>query len=231
MTGWIMPLREAGKGEIQAGRLGPLELVVAKLYVPEGLSPRRAARRLVRLERRLERMGVSRVVAPEELAQPGGLRRLRTVETLPLYQGAADVLVLGALERTVGQACRGRVSLSAPWLSGQLRQTARLLCPWVRALRIDVPRAGEDYAAWLQREYGLPVVPPSEPVDVTVAFGPGGRAQGWTLRLYDRPELGGLALAARGHSLPEECAQQLLALLWEAGAVRREQLYCRGGST
>ena len=225
MVGRIRFYQEKGRGSVGVEYLGALTLITAALYVPPGLPQRRLNRRLAKLERQLAGMGVGRVVLPEGFPYADRLGRLRPVDTLGFYRAVADVLALEALSRVRADVEQGSVALSAPWLCPELRRTAQRLCTQVRAIRIDVSQEGEDYARWLQRQYGLPVVPRSGQVDVTVAFGPGERAQGWTLRLYDRPRLGGLRLYARDLELPRDCNQQLLALLWEGGAVRREDLY------
>lgn len=222
MVGRIITRGEKGRGRVQVEYLAGLSLMTGVLYLPPGLSQRRAGRRLVRLEGQLRGLGVGRVVVPEGFS---GLTRLRPVDTLPFYRAVADVLVLEGLRLDGVAHPQGGVTLHAPWLCPELRRAAQRLCPLVRTLRIDVPGEGEDYARWLHRQYGLPVAPPEGPADVTASFGPGERAQGRVLRLYGRPELGGLRLSARGRMLPQECDQQLLALLWEQGAARREELY------
>ena len=226
MVGRIRFYQEKGKGSVGVEYLDGLTLITAALYVPPGLSQRRLNRRLAKLERQLAGMGVGRVVLPEGFPYADRLGRLRPVDTLGFYRAVADVLALEALGRVRADVKQGRVTLSAPWLCPELRRTAQRLCPQVRAIRIDVPQEeGEAYAKWLQRQYGLPVAPRSGQSHVTVAFRPGERGQGWTLRLYDRPWLGGLRLYARDLELPWDCDQQLLALLWEEGVVKREALY------
>ena len=93
----------------------------------------------------------------------------------------------------------------------------------MRGLLIDAP-GGEDYARYLQARFGLPVTPPSAGADVTVAFGPVGGRWGRRVELYEGGSLGGLSLAAEGIELPPDCADQVLALLWERGEVGRGKL-------
>ena len=44
------------------------------------------------------------------------------------------------------------------------------------------------------------------------------------MELYEGGTLNGLELRAEGLDLPSDCGDQVLALLWERGEVRREAL-------
>ena len=225
MVGRIVYRQEKGRSGLAVEYLGNLTLLTGVLRVPPGKPPRAAARRLARLERQMLRAGAGRVVLPEAFPYAALLTALRPVEVLPLYRAAADTLVLAALRRAGKPPEQGRVALSGPWLCPELERCAQRLCRAVRALRIQVPGEGEAYARRLQRQWGLPVLPPDLPADVTAAFGPGGPEQGSVLRLYGpRPETGGLRLWTHRLELPRDGGEQLLALLWESGAVKREDL-------
>lgn len=222
MVGLVRCVGERGRSRPAVERWGGMELLAAALYAPEGLPERRLERRLETLERTLRRAGVRRVVLPAAFPYAGRLRGLESVEPLALYREAADVLALGWLAGRGIPPERGRVALAGPRLCPELRQAAERLCRRVREVRVDAP-GGEDYARALQREYGVPVVPPAAPADVTVAFGP--TAQAAALRLYGgAPCLGGLRLTGEGLDLPPELEGPLLALLWERGSLRRERL-------
>ena len=223
MIGELVCLREKGRGRPERVSLGPLEAVRWTVYAPEGLSEWRLERRLRRAERGLAAANVGRVVFRAGFPDGDRLRRLRPVDPLPLWQGIADLLALGALDAEVVPYRRGRVALSAPRLCVELERTAERLCPLVRGLLIDVP-GGEDYARYLQAKFGLPVTPPAAGAEVTVAFGPGGGRWGRSLELYGQAGLGGLTVTAEGVELPEDCRDQVLALLWERGEVKRERL-------
>ena len=223
MVGQLVLAGEKGRFRLEEDRLGPLEVVRAVVYAPEGLPPWRLRWRLRWAERALVRAGAGRVVLDGGFPYGDRLALLRPVDPLPFFRGCADVLALGALEAEGVDRRRGRVALSAPRLCRELEDAAERLCPQVRGLLIDAP-AGEDHARYLQRRFSLPVSPPSARADVTVAFGPDGGRWGRSIELYEGGSLGGLTLTAEGVELPPECAHQVLALLWERGEVRRENL-------
>ena len=226
MVGRLVLARERGRSRLEEDRLGPLAAVRAVVYEPEGLSPRRLRRRLRRAERMLARAGAGRGGLDGDFPYRDRLALLRPVDPLPFWRGCADVLALGALELEGVAPDRGRVALSSPRLCPELERTAQRLCPRVRGLLIDAP-GGEDYARYLQAKFGLPVTPPAAGADMTVAFGPEGGRWGRRVELYEGGSLNGLELRAEGVDLPEECADQVLALLWERGEVGREELRVR----
>ena len=226
MVGELICLREKGRGQLERVRLGPLEAVRRTVYAPEGLPEWRLERRLRRAERELCAAHVVRVVLREGFPYGDRLRRLRTVDPLPLWRGTADLLALGLLDARGVPYVRGRVALSAPRMCAELQAAAERLCPLVRGLVIDAP-GGEDYARYLQSKFGLPVTPPSAGAEVTAAFGPGGGRWGPCLELYGQADLGGLTVTAEGLELTEDCRDQVLALLWERGEVKRERLVVR----
>lgn len=226
MVGQLVLARGRGRLRLEETALGPLRVLRAVVWEPEGLSPRRLSRRIGRAERALARAGVGRVVLGADFPCGDRLTLLRTVSPVPLWRGAADLLALGALDGSGVPRRRGRVALSAPRLCPELEGAAERLCPQVRELLIDAP-GGADYARYLQAQFGLPVTPLSAGADVTAAFGPGGGRWGRTLELYEGGTLNGLALRAGELALPEDCADQVLALLWERGEIRPEKLCCR----
>lgn len=223
MVGQLVLAREKGRLRVEEAALGPLKVLRATVFEPEGLRPWRLRRRLRRAERVLAQEGVGRVVLGGDFPYGDRLAALRPVDTLPLWRGCADALVLGALAAEGVPPARGRVALSAPRLCGELESTAERLCSQVRGVLIDAP-GGEDYARYLQVRFGLPVAPAAAGADVTAAFGPGGRRWGRSVELYEGGTLNGLTLGILGEELPVGCAEQVLALLWEQGQVRREDL-------
>ena len=226
MVGELVCLRQKGRGRTERVRLGPLEAVRRTVYVPEGLPEWRLARRMRRAERELLAAHVGRVILRAGFPYGDRLRQLHTVDPLPLWRGIADLLALSLLDARGVPYRRGTVALSAPRLCAELQAAAQRLCPLVRGLLIDAP-GGEDYARYLQAKFGLPVTPPAAGAEVTAAFGPGGGRWGRSLELYGQADLGGLTVTAEGLELPEDCRDQVLALLWERGEVKREQLTIR----
>ena len=65
MVGELICVQGRGRGKAEPSWLGPLAAARWTVYVPEGLSPRRLARRLLRAERGLAKLGVGRVVLRE----------------------------------------------------------------------------------------------------------------------------------------------------------------------
>ena len=225
MVGRLVLAEGKGRLRLSEDRLGPLTAVRAAVYAPEGLAPWRLRRRLARAERALVRAGAGRVVLSADFPYRDRLTLLRPVDPLPFWRGCADVLALGALEAEGVPPARGRVALSAPRLCPELEGAAERLCPRVKGLVIDAPGGG-DYARYLQAKFGLPVSPPAAGADVTAAFAPGGGRWGRSVELYEGGSLGGLALAAEGVELPGGCGEQVLAILWEQGRVKRGQMCC-----
>lgn len=221
-----MLARRKGRLRLEEAALGPLKVLRAAVYAPEGLGPWRLGWRLRRAEQALVRAGAGRVVLGADFPYGDRLALLRPVDPLPLWRGCADVLVLGALDGLGMDRRRARAALSAPRICPELEEAAERLCPQVRGLLIDAP-GGADYARYLQAKYGLPVSPPAAGAEVTAAFGPGGMRWGRSVELYPGGTLNGLVLEAEGLALPPDCADQVLTLLWERGELRREKLGCR----
>ena len=65
MVGELICVQGRGRGKAEPSWLGPLAAARWTVYVPEGLSPRRLARRLLRAERGLAKLGAGRVVLRE----------------------------------------------------------------------------------------------------------------------------------------------------------------------
>lgn len=223
MVGRLVLARERGRSRLEEDRLGPLAALRWTVFEPDGLKPWQLGRRLRRAERALTRAGAARVVLGADFPYRDRLTLLRPVDPLPMLRACADVLALGALEAEGIDPRRGRVALSAPRLCPELEGAAERLCPRVRGLVIDAP-VGEDYARYLQAKFGLPVSPVTAGADVTAAFGSGGGRWGRCVELYEGGTLNGLELGAEEVELPPDCADQVLALLWERGEVRREGL-------
>lgn len=224
MVGQLVLRREKGRFRLEERELGPLTVLRAVVHEPEGLARWRLQRRIRRAERALVRAGAGRVILDAGFPYGGRLALLRPVDVIPLRRECADVFALGALKAQGITPERGRVALSGPRLCPELMGAAERLCRQVRGLLIDAP-GGADYARYLQAEFGLPVNPPVAGADVTAAFGPEGGRWGRSVELYEGGTLNGLVLCLKEEKLPPDCEEQVLALLWEHGGVKRERLY------
>jgi len=183
-----------------------------------------AARRLHRAARLLVRNGVRRVLVPVAFDGWQELNRwgLRGVDPVPLHRAMADRLVLAELERRGVEKERACVALRGEYVDAELARTARLLCPQVRTLIIQVVWGGERLVRELYREFGA-VAPPGAQADVAVRFG--GEGGPGELVLCGQPELLGLDLEWPGITLPEELERlPLLTVLWQAGRLSLEEL-------
>lgn len=197
--------------------MGGVVLLCQTLYEPERLSPRRLEGRLLQMEQRFRRHGVSRVILTPEFPYGNQLSMIQPVRPLNLYLAMADLLTLGWLNAHRILPESGRVALTGPRLSPELQRTAEQLCRYVRGVRIDVPEVGDEYARSLHRKFGIPLIPSSAQVDVTVSFGTPYRGE---LELYGNvPNLSFLRLKAKEMELPLPLESQILTLLWERGEL------------
>lgn len=192
---------------------------------PEGwLGPRR----LRKAGRALRRGGVLRALAPtgferwDLLAEHG----LIPVDPVAFLRAQSAPLALGVLERQGMAPDRATVALRGLRADREMVRAAVALCPQVRRLVVSAPRGGDELAAWLRWEFGVPILPEGEEVQVALRFHPAGeRQEGRTLDLYGpAPSLSGLTVSAP--RLAEEDRDQLplLAALWEGGRLGGEDL-------
>ena len=224
MVGRVKYLLGKGRSAPQIEYFHDLALLTVTLYQPEGIRQKTVERRLKQLKHTFQKTGVNRIIFPPDFPYAGCFAPIKPVDTLNFYRSAADLLVLGMLEKRGIPLTSARVALTAPRLCPELKEASRRLSRQVRELRIDVPgEEGVRFAQMLQRSCGLPVMPCTLPVDVTAAFGPSGRTSDLCL-WGDRPHLGGLCLRAEGIDLSDDLEQPVLALLWEQGRLKREQI-------
>lgn len=223
-VGRLIWREERGRGSCDIAQYGALTLVTATVCAPATLAMWRKRGRTRRAVRALRRAGVCRVIWPEGCPWSAREAGFATIPVEGLYQAQADRLALGALERLGIPEGEGRVALVGQRLSVPLQRAAQRLCPRVRGLLLQVGEEGENYARWLHGQFGLPVCPAAAGADVTVAFAPGGPRWGRSLEVYGACRLDGLRLTAPALGLPEDIEGELLAVLWERGAVRGEDL-------
>lgn len=217
-------LREKGRGRAEPGRLYGLNILRAEA----DRSGFWGERHLRRAARGLRRGGALRVLAPAEfdcwpLLEEFGLR---PVEPELFVCALSAPLALEALERRGLAPDRATVALRGVRAGREMLRTAAELCPRVRRLVIDAPQGGGELAAWLRREFGVPVLPEGEAGQVALGFHPEARRREETcLELYGlKPDLAGLTLTAPGLAEADRRDLSLLTALWEGGRLDREDI-------
>lgn len=223
-VGRLIWREEKGRGSSDLHYYGTLPVLTVTVCAPPSMGMWRKRRRMRRAVRALNQAGVRQVIWPQNCPRSLQEAGFAGIEVEALYQAQADRLALGALEGLGIPSGEGRIALVGQRLTIPLQRTAQRLCPRVKGLLIQVPGAGEDYARWLHGQYGLPVAPAAAGAEVTVAFSPGGPRWGRCLEVYGDCSLDDLRLTAPGLDLPEEMEEALLAVLWERGEIRGEDL-------
>lgn len=211
-----------GQRDTTAERIQMLGLRVLRVSIPSG--GRWEKHRLRRAARLLARQRVRRVLAPREFDGWQELERwgLYPVDPTPLYRAMADRLALADLGRRGVENRQACVVLRGDYVDADLERAARLLCPQVRALIIQVDWGGERLARELYWTFGAALQTQRHP-DTVVRFS--GKGQPGELVLCAQPELLGLGLEAEGLALPEELEPMpLLAALWQSGRLSLEEL-------
>ncbi len=166
------------------------------------------------LWRRIRRLGFRRaVMAPAlcaEAAQYG---------VAPLSPAALRRALLPQLYEQCAVCTAPAAALRAPYADGAVYEAAAFLARRVRYLQLEIPRGAEALADFLRREYGLCDSGAGLAVCGGVSFsGPPRCAEvclgedGW---LYQQA-----AYTLNGRPIPEE----LLAALWETGAVQPAEI-------
>jgi len=230
---WAEPQKRRGSVHLEERAILRMRFLAAEV----SRSPYSAVlrRRVLAAGKKLRRRGVTQVVLPEgfsfkELLEKCGLR---PAGTLALRRAvAADWVRAGLEEKGMPGA---RVAVTAAALTGEVVQTVTELALRHRYVLLDLPYGGEELCRQLRREYGVSLLlgpdrGQLEEAEALVAFD---RRADLTmrnpvaLRLYDEDQaLPSLVLPP---NLEEEVPQgvdrgQLLAVLREAGAVRRQDI-------
>lgn len=219
MVGWVQYRKGRGRNGSQTEVLAGMTVLALPLYEPDGADRKKLERRIRKMEHTFRREEVSRVILPDDFPCRDRLALVRPVNPILLYRGVADLLTLELLRRKGIPPGGARAALAGPRLCPELCGAAERLCADVRELRIDVPgEEGEDFARYLQYEFGVPVVPRTAAADAVIAFGETGEAA--DLCLWGEP---GIRLSVEGMKLPENVEQPVLELLWEQGRVKREK--------
>ena len=198
-------------------------------------------RRVLAAGKKLRKRGVTQVVLPEGFSFQEQLTKcgLRPVGTLALRRGLAADWVRWGLAEKKQPVAGARVAVSAASLTGEAVRTVTELCLRHRYVLLDLPYGGEELCRQLRREYGVSLLlgPDREQLEGAEALVLFDRrpdlslANPVALRLYDEEQaLPPLALPpGMEEAVPPGVDRgQLLAVLREAGALKREQIALGG---
>lgn len=185
-----------------------------------------ARRRILRGGRRLVRLGVRRVLLPEEFPCRTQLEQVGLVPVEPtgLYAALAGPLALTVLMGRGEKPGRAGVTLCATRADDAFVRAARFLCPQVKRLTLCVQRGGENLATQLYREFGAAVELGGEGQGLRVCFE--GTDDPEALDVC-RPRLcmPGLVLNVPGAELPCDWpADCVLTVLWESGRIGTQRI-------
>lgn len=223
-----------GQLVFDGGRGGPQRALLYGLPVlrcqadPEGFW---GERRLKRAGRSLCAGGAVRALVPAGFDRWPLLLKLglRPVDPGAFLRAQAAPLAASLLERQGLAPDRATVALRGRRADGEMLRAALALCPRVRRLTISAPRGGEQLAAWLRREYGLPILPADAPAQAALLLQPGTEPEDANpcpaLALFGpEPDLAGLRLSAPDLAPTDREDLPLLSALWEGGRLTPGQL-------
>lgn len=223
-----------GQLVFDGGRGGPRRALLYGLPVlrcqadPEGFW---GERRLKRAGRSLCAGGAVRALVPAGFDRWPLLLKLglRPVDPGAFLRAQAAPLAASLLERQGLAPDRATVALRGRRADGEMLRAALALCPRVRRLTISAPQGGEELAAWLRREYGLPVLPADAPAQAALLLQPGTEPEDANpcpaLTLFGpEPDLAGLRLSAPDLAPTDWEDLPLLSALWEGGRLAPERL-------
>jgi len=196
-------------------------------------------RRLTAAAKQLRRWGVTRVVYPENFSYAKLFERwgIRPAEALSMYRELAPELVSRAMEEKGLSSASAVIAVAGDRLSAELTKAVTALCLRNRYVQLDVPSGGDELGRSLRRSLGVPLVVTAtrerlEQADVLVLFSECptlSRKNGVVLPLYDEehlPPLPTLKLPdGIAEQMPSGCSRiQMLAALWETGALRADMV-------
>ena len=223
-----------GQLVFDGGRGGPQRALLYGLPVlrcqadPEGFW---GERRLKRAGRSLCAGGAVRALVPAGFDRWPLLLKLglRPVDPGAFLRAQAAPLAASLLERQGLAPDRATVALRGRRADGEMLRAALALCPRVRRLTISAPQGGEELAAWLRREYGLPILPADAPAQAALLLQPGTEPEDANpcpaLTLFGpEPDLAGLRFSAPDLAPTDREDLPLLSALWEGGRLGPEQL-------
>lgn len=209
---------------IQTKELCGLPVLHGRISLPEGLSERRAERRVYQMGKKLWEQGVSHVLTASGFFRWSALLRsgLVPVKTAPLCRAAAVPLALAVLPRLTNEPERAVICLAGTWVSPELLRASEQLALQVSQIVVDAGAGSEKLAFYLHEEYGLPVLHAGAITPtLTISFEPGREHPEPELVLWQEPPiLLGAQICFPGIEPPPDCdALSLLAALREYGRI------------
>lgn len=201
-------------------------------------------RRALAAAGRLRREGVVRAVFPEAFPYVGLFERrgVRPVDALPLFRALTGELIRGKMAEQGLSERSAVIALSADRMSADLERAVTEISIRSRYVLLNVPYGGEELCRRLRREYGVSLLLTGErekleQADVLALYAPRPDLSGKNrvlLPLYPGAELPPVCLRLPPEleeKLPRGCRRpELLAALFEAGAVRAGQIGAESGT-
>lgn len=180
----------------------------------------------------LKKQGIFRALMPQKWEEGAKKQGLFPVRALPLYRALGDRLCLKLLEEVPPR--RRRVALRGEKVDATARAMALALCPHT-ALILEFEEGEEPLAQQLQRTYGAPPLGPAwgAGAQVVVELAPPAAETPLPpgtlkLKLWGEPDLAGLTLHYPEKLPPELPHDPFLALLWESGRLKLEEIGLSG---
>ena len=204
MYGYV---RMGRRGEAARQRIGGIWLAAATVPERGLLAPLRRRR----IWRRLRKWGAVRCVLPRQLAAEAGRYGLLPVEVHRLRQA-----VLPQLLALQGDLRRQTAALRAAWVSPAVREAAMVLAQRARYLTLAVDSGGAALARELRERFGLSTGSRA-PAGAEICLGED--CQRYQQVTYQ--------LRRGGNLLPWEQPEQLLAVLYECGEIKKEEIYVK----
>ena len=212
--------RDNGRGRAERIQLYDLPLLRAEIPTA-GLWRQH---RLHRAARQLFRHQVRLALVPEGFSQWEALRQwsISPVDTTPLLRALSAPLALVALADLGIDPAQATVTLLGRDGDRDIARTAQALCPQVRHLVLS----SQGLADWLRREYGIPVLPPDSPSQLTICFGAyPHRPSSPVLDLSaGSAGLAGLVLSCPALKPEDQQKLSLLTALWQHGKISLSEI-------